>query len=402
MHTKRILIIDDSPVARDVVTNLVEVAGYKVMALESAIGATAAIVKFDVDVLILDMNMPVMSGERFAELVRKNVRLAHVRLVLMTGGSMAELAKAGESVGADAVLHKDELAKSLVPTIERLAAASARELSIEETPANRPPAPDAQAPLTHGESSKRVLIIDDSEISRGVVSALVEDAGYAAYSLDSAVGATAAILRHDVDALVVDMNMPVMSGERFAELVRKNVRLNHVRLILMTGGSEDELRRIGKNLGADAVIAKHDLAEQLAPTLKRLVTKRSVAETQVARALVVDANAPRLAAFAEKLKALGFEVDATTRGTNALGERESRRHSIVFVALSLEDLATRDFVDTYRDARRRAIPIMLVGDETDTALATEAMRLGLSGFVSTRLSEPDLRTRIDRALSSVR
>jgi CheY-like chemotaxis protein len=177
--TKRILIIDDSPVARDVVTSLVEDAGYQVIALESAIGATAAIVKFDVDVLILDMNMPVMSGERFAELVRKNVRLAHVRLVLMTGGSAADLAKAGDSVGADAVLHKNELSAKLVPTIERLAAASARELSIEEAPETR--AVQEAAPVSAtGDQGKRVLIIDDSEISRGVVQALVEDAGFSA------------------------------------------------------------------------------------------------------------------------------------------------------------------------------------------------------------------------------
>src|SRR5262245_11660036 len=91
----------------------------------------------------------------------------------------------------------------------------------------------------------RVLIIDDSEISREVIEGIVESGGMEAMSLSSALGATAIIAKQDIRVLVVDMNMPLMSGSAFGAVFRKNERLSHVKLILITGDSETELRRVG-------------------------------------------------------------------------------------------------------------------------------------------------------------
>jgi CheY-like chemotaxis protein len=61
----RLLVIDDDPDIREVVTLLFELRGYEVDAL--ADGIEALKLPEDYDVILLDLNMPVFDGERLAD-----------------------------------------------------------------------------------------------------------------------------------------------------------------------------------------------------------------------------------------------------------------------------------------------------------------------------------------------
>ena len=66
----RILLIDDSDIAREAVGNILTAGGWTYHDVSSPLGATSLIAKLDIDILVVDMNMPVMSGSAFAQLVR--------------------------------------------------------------------------------------------------------------------------------------------------------------------------------------------------------------------------------------------------------------------------------------------------------------------------------------------
>jgi CheY-like chemotaxis protein len=117
----------------------------------------------------------------------------------------------------------------------------------------------------------RILVIDDMEIARQTIAHTLIRAGFEVHERDTPLGATAQIVKLEIDAVVVDMNMPVMSGGRFAQVLRRNSRLDHVKLVLVTGDSQSELERVGRRIQADGMLSKEDVPTELVPLIRRLL-----------------------------------------------------------------------------------------------------------------------------------
>jgi len=107
--TLNVLVIDDSEIARADMTHRLSHAGFKVSSLASPIGATRVIVDQAIDVVVIDVQMPSIRGDRLAALFKGNQRFSSLGVILVTGSSEAELDQLRASAKADAVLSKAKL-----------------------------------------------------------------------------------------------------------------------------------------------------------------------------------------------------------------------------------------------------------------------------------------------------
>jgi CheY-like chemotaxis protein len=107
--TLNVLVIDDSEIARADMTHRLSQAGFKVSSLASPIGATRVIVDQAIDVVVIDVQMPSIRGDRLAALFKGNQRFSSLGVILVTGSSEAELDQLRASAKADAVLSKAKL-----------------------------------------------------------------------------------------------------------------------------------------------------------------------------------------------------------------------------------------------------------------------------------------------------
>jgi CheY-like chemotaxis protein len=119
--------------------------------------------------------------------------------------------------------------------------------------------------------SPRVLVIDDSEVSRLAIAEALLAAGCQVYQLPSAIGATRIILRHNIRAAVVDVNMPGLSGDKLVAVLRNNARLRGLAIVVVSGRSDVELDAIRAASGADGALEKSRVAAGLWPLLSRLL-----------------------------------------------------------------------------------------------------------------------------------
>jgi CheY-like chemotaxis protein len=117
-----------------------------------------------------------------------------------------------------------------------------------------------------------VLVIDDSDISRAEMTRILEEAGYSVISLASPIGATRVILTGNVRAVVIDVEMPSLRGDRLAALFRGNPRMNGVGVVLVSGGNSDELKRLASEARADEAVAKSAL-NRLADAVRRAMSR---------------------------------------------------------------------------------------------------------------------------------
>jgi CheY-like chemotaxis protein len=106
-----VLVIDDSDIACEQMAERLKQAGFTVSKLASPIGATRVIAEQAIDVVVVDVQMPSIRGDRLAALFKGNRRFAALGVILVTGANETELTQLGALAKADAVLSKGRLDK---------------------------------------------------------------------------------------------------------------------------------------------------------------------------------------------------------------------------------------------------------------------------------------------------
>lgn len=104
-----VLVIDDSDIAREQMADRLKQAGFSVSTLASPIGATRVIADQAIDVVVVDLQMPSIRGDRLAALFKGNRRFAALGVILVTGSNETELSQLGALAKADSVLSKARL-----------------------------------------------------------------------------------------------------------------------------------------------------------------------------------------------------------------------------------------------------------------------------------------------------
>ena len=126
----RVLVIDDDEIVRELMCDLLRRRGCAVFDSGSPIGVTKLIVQHEIDIVVLDVMMPDISGDKLAKLLRSNPRLQQPTIVLVTSGRQEDLARLASEVAADAVVSKSEihgeLARAALGAHRRRAAAVSR------------------------------------------------------------------------------------------------------------------------------------------------------------------------------------------------------------------------------------------------------------------------------------
>ncbi|WP_437591591.1 response regulator [Sorangium sp. So ce1000] len=121
----------------------------------------------------------------------------------------------------------------------------------------------------------RVLVIDDDDIAREAMRAVLVKAGFDVFELATPIGATAVIKRDKIAAVALDINMPTINGDKLAKLLRDNAQLSNLGIVLVSSCDIDKLSAIGEKVGADGIVSKSKLHVALAPAVERAVASRA-------------------------------------------------------------------------------------------------------------------------------
>jgi CheY-like chemotaxis protein len=113
----RILIIDDDVELTETFSDALEYAGHEVKVVNSGNEGFRIVTRLVPDVVILDMNLPGVSGILLLSHIRHMPRLAHTKVIIVSGYS--DLAHTAKAVwGADMYLPKPVSPKQLLEAID--------------------------------------------------------------------------------------------------------------------------------------------------------------------------------------------------------------------------------------------------------------------------------------------
>ncbi|MDE6054210.1 MAG: response regulator, partial [Lachnospiraceae bacterium] len=69
----------------------------------------------------------------------------------------------------------------------------------------------------------------------------------------------AGTLDNEVHLLITDIEMPLMDGHRLTKLVKSDEETKHIPVIIFSSLVNEEMKRKGEDLGADAQLSKPEI-----------------------------------------------------------------------------------------------------------------------------------------------
>lgn len=118
MSNKKVLVVEDESLTRNVLVQMVESLAYDVDSCENGEQAIKKITEFQPDLIISDILMPEYSGLQLLNFVQKKIKNSIPILIIssMEEGSMEELV---EDIGAVGFISKPPSKKDLQNAIEQ-------------------------------------------------------------------------------------------------------------------------------------------------------------------------------------------------------------------------------------------------------------------------------------------
>lgn len=119
---------------------------------------------------------------------------------------------------------------------------------------------------------QRILVVDDSLNTREIERDVLEAWGYQVTLAENGQDGLEKALAEDFDAVLTDVEMPVMDGFTLTAKLRQDERYQHKPIIIITSREKDSDRRRGIQVGADAYIVKGSFDQSsLVDTLRVLL-----------------------------------------------------------------------------------------------------------------------------------
>src|SRR5688572_22966172 len=103
----RLVIADDSPTLRRIVSSVLAAEGYEIVQAEDGVEAVQAVFRTQPDAIVMDVQMPRVSGYVATRLLKDDWQTQDIPIILLTSLDAASDRYWGRSAGADAYLTKD-------------------------------------------------------------------------------------------------------------------------------------------------------------------------------------------------------------------------------------------------------------------------------------------------------
>ncbi|RLU03821.1 MAG: hybrid sensor histidine kinase/response regulator [Ketobacter sp.] len=250
-----LLVVDDNASCRLVLQQQATSWGMKVSTAINGRQALAmlhnqATIHEPFDVVILDHEMPGMTGMELAARIKEDPLINNDPLVLMlTGLGMAPSATAARNAGIRRVISKPVTGRTLkVTLLEELA-------HIRRIHADHPQ--DDQRAETL--SPMRILVAEDHHLSQKVVRGMLSRLGMQAVTVDNGIDAVKLTKEQDFDIILMDCEMPHMNGFDATRAIREweqETGRSPIPIIALTAHIMDEHKERSLQCGMNAYLAK--------------------------------------------------------------------------------------------------------------------------------------------------
>lgn len=271
----RVLVVDDSKMSRIVLKNIMESFSFAVSDAPNGIEALQLIHENDAanpfKLVITDWRMPDIDGIELTRRIKETGTLQHPpKVILLTAYGHEEIHHRAEQSDLDGFMLKPFNRSILFDTIMTIFEGSEYRVRTSRPAEKRSGVPSNVA-------GARVLLAEDNEINQQVAREILEGADVVVSIANNGQEALNMLAIASYDAVLMDIQMPVMDGFQTVRSIRSNPRFKDIPVIAMTAhalvGDKEKSLLSGMNDHVTKPIDPDHLMETLSNWLPQNTTQ---------------------------------------------------------------------------------------------------------------------------------
>jgi chemotaxis family two-component system sensor histidine kinase/response regulator PixL len=239
-----IMIVDDSTALRRTMALTLEKEGYRVVQKKDGKEALNGFKQHpEINLIICDVEMPVMNGFEFLGMRRRDSALAQVPTFMLTSRSGAKHRNLAQQLGADGYFTKPYVEQDFIQAVKKILEGKKQS--------------DHKTQTAIAIKTKTILIVDDSSALRRTLALSLEQKGYRVLqSRDGAEGLNQLRSNLQTDLVICDIEMPNVNGFEFLTLRRQDPPLSQIPVVMLTSRGTEKHRNLAASLGATGFFTK--------------------------------------------------------------------------------------------------------------------------------------------------
>jgi DNA-binding response OmpR family regulator len=119
----------------------------------------------------------------------------------------------------------------------------------------------------------RILVVDDDDDTLNRVERALRLEGFDVSVSTHAIGVSNLVRSFNPDLVLIDVNIPELSGDRLLKLARRYA-IPSTRFVLYSACDETSLRALAQHSGADGYVTKSTEMSKLAEKLRGIIAKK--------------------------------------------------------------------------------------------------------------------------------
>lgn len=251
-----------------------------------------------------------------------------------------------------------------------------------------------------------ILVIEDDPLMRDSIALRLSKLGYLVNLAENAEQGLEMLHASYVDMILLDLNMPGMSGLEFLGAIKDSVRLKSIPIIIITadGSKESVIRCLRK--GAMDYLVKPLNLQTLKTRLWRYFENKRIRDGLYAvtvtsrerRVLLVEDNAMNVAMLKQHIVHQGMYCDHVADGEGFLQLTELAKYDAVLFDINLPDINGDELLRRLRAVNQDIAAIML-STHDNSELIEQCLRDGADDYITKPIHPFELKLRIEQVLA---
>lgn len=207
----RALIVDDNEVAREVLRDMLEEFQFEVRTVNTGEEALAELQSPEnekgYELVLMDWKMPGMRGDEATLRIHRDASIQpKPKVIMVTAHAREEVLRVAERAGIDGFLIKPVTPSMLFDAIMVALGHDLEQIKVHREPLS------TSDQISESFRGSRILLVEDNEINREFATELLVSLDIEVDHAHNGEVAVARVQQHDYDAVLMDIQMPVMDG----------------------------------------------------------------------------------------------------------------------------------------------------------------------------------------------
>ena len=275
--TKRILVVDDNPLNVKLFSSKLAREGYDTVPAYDGREAIAKVIESKIDVILLDLMMPVMDGFEVIEKLKSNQETKNIPVIVITAMSEAEERLNKLEAKADELLAKPVSTVELVMRVRSMA--HLREikdyLDTKKAELSAVPALEYSEDLRDDvDKEPNILMVEDEDKDAKIVATYMADLPYRLIRARDGDEALAIIEKEKIDVMLLDIMLPGIDGFEICRRVKASEETRDIKIIAVTNVTDLENREKSLAMGMDEYLVKPVNKQELRMRVKACLSRK--------------------------------------------------------------------------------------------------------------------------------